>query len=190
MAVDVQVVPIRQSSGSQAPESMRTPATILIWPNYSCSIRVHPLYPASLLFKMPLRGRPPKKKRNISGLRNQRPPSPLPLELEPTLESASEALGRVDRAQPDPDQEDREYPDIKEQVTSEKFANEDFEASGVSVGVTISSAIMGGKVAVLSSRPTKRPAGMLSYRNDREPDDADWIPPHLRNNLKPKKGES
>ena len=67
---------------------------------------------------------------------------------------------------------------MEKQVTSEQIANENFEASGVSVAVSIP--IMGGNVAVMSSTgPTK----------DREPDDADWIPPRIKNNLKPKKGE-
>ena len=194
VAVDAQVVPIRQLSESQAPDSVKTPATILIWPTMRVSNilfvftnKVSQLFIQPLFFKMPPRGRPPKKKRNIWGLRNQRTPSPLPLKLEPALESASEALGHVDRAQPDPDQEDCENPNMEKQVTSEQIANENFEASGVSVAVSIP--IMGGNVAVMSSTgPTKRPV-KLSFRNDREPDDADWIPPRIKNNLKPKKGE-
>lgn len=155
--MDAQVVPIRQLSGSQAPDSVKTPATILIWPTMRVSNilfvftnKVSQLFIQPLFFKMPPRGRPPKKKRNISGLRNRRTPSPLPLKLEPALESASEALGHVDRAQPDPDQEDCENPNMEKQVTSEQIANENFEASGVSVAVSIP--IMGGNVAVMKVR--------------------------------------
>ncbi|KJA25362.1 hypothetical protein HYPSUDRAFT_37873 [Hypholoma sublateritium FD-334 SS-4] len=111
---------------------------------------------------MPPKGRPPKKKKNISGLRNQRPPSSLLLELE-----SKEALHG---ALPDPDQDIGENQEIKD-TSSREQEDDDYpdDASGFTE---------------LAKQPVT-----LSFNDDGEPtarvDDADWIPPHKQQ--KPKR---
>lgn len=130
---------------------------------------------------MPPKGRPPKKKRNISGLRNQRPPSPLLLsEFGPVLES-KEPLHHADRAQPELDQEIREHHEPKDKVSSEQEDDEDGEASGFESGHSERKGLTNTELA-------KRPV-RLSCRNDAELrlDDADWIPTNKQK--KPKRGK-
>lgn len=118
------------------------------------------------------RGRPAKKKRNISGLKNQPPPAPEPL---PTItESVAEHVTSVlpdisARATEDGDEdEDQLHPGMKDLASSEQEdeSDSDFESDEGWKGLT--SKDLGKRLAA------------LSCEIDEDEKDLDWIPKNIR----------
>jgi hypothetical protein len=124
---------------------------------------------------MPPKGRPPKKKRNISGLKNQ--PSLSEVPLLPTVESASQIADNYEDDDGDNEIEDDPHPpDMKDMASSEQEdnLNSDFESDDEWKGLT--SQELGTRLAEMSCEIGD------------DPTDVDWIPYSLRRRKGKKKG--
>lgn len=118
------------------------------------------------------RGRPPKKKKNISGLRNQ-PATSSENQLTPILESVGQD---VDGDQGRGDGDLPRY-DLKDLASSEREEEEDSEFESDYEWKGLTSIEFGKKLAALSSKI------------DDDQDDTDWIPYRLGRKRGKKKGE-
>jgi hypothetical protein len=126
---------------------------------------------------MPPKGRPPKKKRNISGLRNQ--PSSSKVPLLPAVESTGQnADNNEDDNGGNEIKDDPSPPDMKDMASSEQEDNQvdsEFESDDEWEGLT--SQELGARLAE------------LSCKIDDDPTNVDWIPNSLRRRKRKKKGK-
>ncbi|KIJ95201.1 hypothetical protein K443DRAFT_683197 [Laccaria amethystina LaAM-08-1] len=124
---------------------------------------------------MPPKGRPPKKKRNISGLRNQ--PSSSKVPFLPAVESTGQnADNNEDDNGGNEIKDDPSPPDMKDMASSEQEDNQvdsEFESDDEWKGLT--SQELGVRLAE------------LSCKIDDDPTNVDWIPNSLRRRKRKKK---
>ncbi|EDR04366.1 uncharacterized protein LACBIDRAFT_330618 [Laccaria bicolor S238N-H82] len=128
------------------------------------------------------KGRPPKKKRNISGLKNQPAPSVIPIPSAIGESAGKNADKHYPSANPgellpdDEEQDDQPPQDMKDLASSEQEddPDSDFESDHEWKGLT--------------SRELGKKLAELSCEIDEDPNDMDWIPYRLRR-LKGKKKE-
>ena len=121
------------------------------------------------------RGRPPNKKRNISGLKNQ--PASSDIRLPPILESAEQNADNYDTPCPHSDEEeDQHKQDMKDFASSEQEDDLDSEFESDHEWKGLTSTELGKKLAVLSC-------------DIDDTNDADWIPYKLRRQKGKKKGK-
>ena len=122
------------------------------------------------------KGCPPKKKRNLSGLKNQ--PAPSEILVPSAVESADKhhPSANPGKVPDDKEQDDQPPRDMKDLASSEQEDNpdSDFKSDHEWKGFT--------------SREVRKKMVELSCEIDEDPNDMDWIPYRLRHLKGKKKG--